>query len=205
MLIRTHCRSARQFATVSKTGILTGSFLALMLPGFLLGQDKGQPEIDQSCRRFIETSYAGFAARASLHGPVPALEWVLGYEPRIFNSDLFLQLREDSEAQKKAGGDIVGLDFDPFLACQDCDGPYKVEKTELRDCRCWAEVHSVDEKGESPAPRVIPELMLKDGKWVFVNFHYPNPERPEFENLLSLLKSLREYRARRAEMESKKR
>jgi hypothetical protein len=170
-----------------------------------MGQDKAQSDIDQSCRKFVETSYVGFVVRASLHSPVRALEWVLGYEPRIFTSGLFLELRQDSEAQRKVGGDIVGLDFDPFLACQDCPWRYVVEKTAIKDDRCWAEVHGIWEEKETAGPNVTAELQRKDGRWVFANFHYPNPERPEFENLLSLLKSLREYRARRACAESKKR
>jgi len=90
----------------------------------------------------------------------------------------------------------VGLDFDPILACQDCDIGSNVEKTTIKDGRCWAEVHGGRDKSGNSELRVIPELALKDGKWEFVNFHYPNPERPEFENLLSLLENLREFRAR---------
>ena len=97
----------------------------------------------------------------------------------------------------------MGLDFDPILACQDCDIGSNVEKTTIKDGRCWAEVHGGRDKSGNSELRVIPELALKDGKWEFVNFHYPNPERPEFENLLSLLESLREFRARRAGAESR--
>jgi len=186
----------------SKTTICGASLFLLVPSTLVFGQGKGQPGIDKSCGAFVERSYAGFGARASLHSPVPALERVLGYEPGIFSSDLFQQLQEDTQAQKKAGGVIVGLDFDPFLACQDCDGPYRVQKVELKEGRCFVQLHSVEDEGENPTPRVTPELALKDGKWVFANFHYPNPERAEFENLLSLLKSLREFRARRANAEA---
>jgi len=122
----------------------------------------------------------------------------------MFSSALSLQLKQDLEAQRKAGNSLVGLDFDPFLACQDCPGRYDVAKTTIKDAVCWADVLGIWDEKENAGPKVTAELKRKDDRWVFANFHYPNPERPEFENLLSLLKSLREFRARRADAESKK-
>lgn len=184
--------------TISKTKIYGGVFLCLILCSLLLGQDNEQRDMNKPCRKFVETFYLAHSPFPG--GQVPALESTLKDDRGVFSSDLFLQLSEDSEAQRKAGGDIVGLDFDPFLACQDCTLSYRVEKTTIRDGRCWAEVH----RGGDEKASVTPELVFRDGRWVFVNFHYPNPERPEFENLLSLLKSLREFRARRAGAENKK-
>jgi hypothetical protein len=37
----------------------------------------------------------------------------------VFSPQLALALKEDSAAQAKAEGEIVGLDFDPFLNSQD--------------------------------------------------------------------------------------
>jgi hypothetical protein len=67
-----------------------------------------------------------------------------------------------------------------------------VERTTIRDGRCWAEVHGVWESKESEAPDVTPELVRKDGRWLFVNFYFPSPTAPKGWNLLSVLKALRE-------------
>jgi hypothetical protein len=38
----------------------------------------------------------------------------------------------------------------------------------------------------------MPELALKDGQWVFVNFHYGKSDQSEDDNLISTLKRLRQ-------------
>lgn len=44
----------------------------------------------------------------------------------MFSPELFHALCEDSETSKKAKGEIVGLDFDPFLNSQDPHARYEV-------------------------------------------------------------------------------
>jgi hypothetical protein len=51
-------------------------------------------------------------------------------KPYLFSPDLVQQLREDSDAQEKAGSDLVSLDADAFLGA---DGSANV--TLLRESR----------------------------------------------------------------------
>jgi hypothetical protein len=122
----------------------------------------------------------------------------------VFARDLFLQLSEDSEAQSKAGRDVVGLDFDPFLDTQDRGERYVVENVTTKDRTCWADVYGVWNGEESKTPNVRPELVLKGGRWVFVNFFYPDPSKPKPWDLRSELKELRESREQHEATEGEK-
>jgi hypothetical protein len=102
----------------------------------------------------------------------------LKYRRYVFSRHLFLLLSEDSEAQRKAGKDIVGLDFDPFLDTQDPGERYVVRRITTKEDKCWADVHGVWSEEESATPSVTPELMLQNSRWVFVNFRYQDPSRP---------------------------
>ena len=56
--------------------------------------------------------------------------------------------------------------------------------------RYRVEVYSVSSGKKSPKPVVVPELTLKAGRWIFVNFHYGNSKDSGFENLVSLMKNV---------------
>jgi hypothetical protein len=142
----------------------------------------------------VTTFYAWYLGRALKGTERPA--WVLAfrYKGGEFSSDLVQQLREDLEAQRKAGSDLVSLDGDPFIGA---DGPaerYVVKRITKKDGRCWAEVHAVWNGEEDAAPDVTPELVIEKGRWLFVNFYFPAPSTPSSGNLLSMLKALRELR-----------
>ena len=192
--------------TISKANILSGSFFCLIIPSLLVGQERRQQSLDKSCREFVETFYAWYVAKALSHGPVPASDVTLKDKPYVFSSELFQQLSEDSDAQEKAPGDLVGLDFDPFLDTQ--EGPaerYVAERITRKGGRYWVEVHGVRDGKESGSPDVTPELILKDGRWIFVNFHYQDPSRPGWSwDLLRELKDLRRYREQSNGGKSKK-
>jgi len=101
-------------------------------------------------------------------------------------------LKEDSDAQKKAGSNLVSLDADPFLGA---DGPaerYIVERIRIKDGKWWAEVHGVWGGKERETPDVTAELVLKNGRWIFVNFYFPSPSDPKAWNLLGELEADRE-------------
>ena len=111
--------------------------------------------------------------------------------PDAFSSNLLLQLREESDVQKRAGSDLVGLDADPFFGADGHGEGFVVEKIKTRDDSCWAEIHIVWDGKEDATPGVTPELTLKEGRWRFVNFYFPSPSNPKALNLLSQLKALR--------------
>jgi hypothetical protein len=190
---------------MSKAKICTGSFLCLIIPSLLVGQERHQQDLDKSCREFVGTFYAWYLPKALRDNPERAWDLALKYKRYVFSSELYRQLSEDSEAQRKADGDLVGLDFDPFLRTQDPGGRYVVKRITIKDGRCWADVHAVRSGKESTTPSVTPELELKDDRWIFVNFHYQDPARPGWSwDLLRELNDLRRYREQGAAAKGKK-
>jgi hypothetical protein len=184
-----------------------GNFcLCVLLSSLAIGQQRSQQEVIKSCREFVETFYAWYVAKALSHGPVPASDLALKHRPYVFSSKLFQQLSEDSDAEKKAPGDLVGLDFDPFLATQDFPAErYVAERITMKDGRYWVEVHGVRNGKESELPDVTPELIVRNGRWIFVNFHYQDPSRPGWSwDLLRELKDLRRSREQGSGSKSKK-
>lgn len=97
-------------------------------------------------------------------------------------------LKEDSEAQAKAVGDIVGLDFDPFLYTQDPANRYALGKITTKGESCLVEVGRPQQRIEKPA--VTAELVYRHDQWVFTNFHYGKSAYSQDENLLAILKKL---------------
>ena len=103
-------------------------------------------------------------------------------------------LKADMAAQAKTPDDIVGIDFDPFLAAQDECWPYKTGKVTTVAGKTRVEVFGHCEKTHPESPDVIAELEQRDGKWVFVNFIYPgDPGQPDGD-LLKTLKDLQQER-----------
>src|ERR1700730_4417086 len=170
--------------TVSRTIPCWGLFLALAASSSIQAQVKPHGDNEESCRGFVLRFYDWYVPKVLKEGSVRALDLALKYKGDSFDFELSRQLKEDSQAQAKVTGEIVGIDFDPFLNSQDPDERYMVGKVTLKDGRYWVEVYAVRPGMKSEKPVVMPELARKDGGWLFVNFHYPNSDRPETENLL---------------------
>jgi hypothetical protein len=118
----------------------------------------------------------------------------LKYRSYLFSSDIVQQIREDTNAQVRAGSDLVSLDGDPFVGNDGFGERYNVERITIKDGVCWAEVHAVWNGKEDESPDVTAELVVKGGLWIFVNFYYPSSSSPNSLNLLGELKALREAR-----------
>lgn len=171
-------------------------FLFLALPFSAPGQE-GRAQIDsRSCRNFVENFYSWYAVNASKERSNRDGVVALKHRSKVFSPAIVRALREDNEAQDKAGSDLVSLDGDPFVGADGLGERYIVERVTVRDRRCRAEVHAVWDGQEDKAPDVTPELAIKNGKWLFVNFYFPSPSDPEGWNLLSALKALREGQRR---------
>jgi hypothetical protein len=177
-----------------KPKMCIGLFLCMTLCVPLLGLRRQNEETSKSCRDFVEGFYAWYLANALGPNQLPKSDLAWKSRPYLFSPDLVRQLREDFEAQEKAGSDLVSLDADPFVGG---DGPaerYIVKGITIKDGKCWAEVHGVREGKESEKPDVTPELVFPDGRWRFVNFFFPGPSAVKGWNLLGALKADREFR-----------
>jgi hypothetical protein len=179
----------RKSMTKFRRTICAGVFLFLALSWTVAGSP---PDLQKSCRDFVQGFYDWYVPKALKVNVRPA-NLVLKYKSSAFSPELVRALQEDSEAQAKSPHQLVGLDFDPFLNSQDPSQRYVVGNVTVKGDRYWVEVYSITLGKRSPKPDVVPELMLKDGQWIFMNFHYGKSERSADENLVSTLKALRRH------------
>ena len=158
----------------------------------LFAQEKSAADADLACRRFVQEFYDWYVPKAVArhHGPA----WVLALKEKktVFSPDLFRKLEEDSEAQAKAKGDLVGLDFDPFLNSQDPSEHFAVQSVTRKGDTYWVELRGIN-RGK-PQETVTPEVRLRDNGWEFVNIHYGKNEFSSDSNLLEILDKLRQDR-----------
>jgi hypothetical protein len=140
----------------------------------------------QSARKFVEEFYRWYVPKA----PKPnAVELALKDRGDAFSPELLGALREDSAAQAKATGEIVGIDFDPFLGGQDPRRHYEVGGVTQKGEGYWVEVYGMESGKRTAQPDMIAEVQRLNGHWVFVNFHFPDGG-----DLLKTLRILRQER-----------
>ena len=143
----------------------------LMICGPLHAQEKSPEEMQESCRSFVQTFDNWYLRNLESGGDYRK---ALRLKRNAFSPELH-RLLGQAEAHDKKTGEAL-LDFDHILGGQDWPKRIVVGKARIQGDRCW-----VDKA----------ELMFKDGRWIFVNFHYgQDPKYPMNENLLSVLKYL---------------
>jgi len=170
--------------------------LLLMAAGAFAQKASPKPVLtpEQSCRAYVQKFY-GWYVPAMLHSGNKVMSDVaLDRKDFAFSPELRKSLKEDLAASRKNKDEIVGLDFDPFLNTQDPEHRYVVGTVTVKDAHCSANVHGVVSGKKNEKSDVTPELELRDGRWTFINFHYGQTEKPEDENLLAVLKTLRDAR-----------
>ena len=165
---------------------LAFSLVALLLVPHLHAQTPSTTDLQKSCGSFVQSFYDWYAPRAFKDGPETAVR----HKSAVFAPDLLSALKRDFAAQQKSPGELVGLDFDPFLNSQDPDGRYQLGSVTVKDAACWADVYGVTSGNKRAKPDVVPELKFQNGQWVFVNFHYGKGRQGEDINLLGTLKQL---------------
>lgn len=148
-------------------------------------QQKPSATPEQSCRKYVQSFYDWYVPQ--IMKTENTYELVLrGKSPASFSPLLLRQLKED-EAAEANPGEIVGLDFDPFLNSQDPSETFKVTKAKVTADKCSVEVRGISSGVNNE--EVHPELLLVNGAWQFVNFRYE-----QNADLLSMLKSLKAER-----------
>jgi len=146
----------------------------------------GQAE-ERSVRRFVQGFYDWYVALKD--GRESPLEVAVKRRRSDFGPALWRALREDLAAQAKSPGEVVGLDWDPFLASQDPDPHYSVGAIKHKGGIYFVSVRGVA-AGKPPGETVvIPKVEKHQGSWKFTNFLYPKSD-----DLLDTLRLLRQDR-----------
>jgi hypothetical protein len=183
--------------TSCKTTVCCGLLFFLAVPGSLPAQVKSSRDI-RSCRAFVQEFYDWYMRlpenTMATNDQRPADEIALKQRKSIFSVELSRRLQEDYDAANKAPGELVGLDFDPFLNSQDPDQGYVVGGVRLQGGSYRADVYGLADGKKREKPAVVAELVFENGRWLFLNFHYPNCKDTKNCNLLSILKQLERQR-----------
>jgi hypothetical protein len=141
------------------------------------GQAQGRvTSTSTSVRTFVQVFYDWYARKAvtGVRNAESTWETALHEKASCFSPELRRQLRADSQAQAKVRGEVVGLDFDPFIDSQDPDRYYRVLNVVSKDKTYLVEVHRVVSGKVAQQRTVTAEVVGKKGKWYFVNFRYLN-------------------------------
>src|SRR5579864_8103992 len=115
----------------------------LAASSLLRAQGKNSDDI-RSCRAFVQEFYDWYLRQIEdemTNKDVSVVDLALTQRKSTFGAELLNRLRKDSEAQSKVPGEIVGLEFDPFLNSQDPDERYIVGNIRFQGKRYWAEVY----------------------------------------------------------------
>lgn len=159
------------------------------LPFSVQAQSGNKADASDSVKKFVQGFYDWYVPKVVSSNSGPAWNVAIKVKAGCFSPELEHKLREDSKAQAKDEGEIVGLDFDPFLNGQDTGRHYSVGKVVLKGGNYLAEVHRVVSGKPEEKLTVTAEVTGENGQWYFVNFLYPNGH-----NLLGVLKALKDDR-----------
>jgi ribosomal protein L21E len=153
--------------------LLFCSFL-LTLPFSVQAQSVNGGNASVSVKTFVQGFYDWYVPKALSSRSTSAWSTAVKEKASCFSPELGRKLREDSEAQAKDEGEIVGLDFDPFLNSQDPGKRYSVGKVVPNGDSYLVEVHHVVSGKPEEKLTATAEVTGKNGQWYFVNFIYPN-------------------------------
>lgn len=139
--------------------------------------------IDPSARAFVSQFYNWYVPQALQDRAEPTWHIALKKKDKEFAPPLARLLRADWAAQDKCE-DLVGLDFDPFLNSQDPAQHYEVGEITHEGRIYKVEIYSVQAGQRGSKPDVSASLERSDGRWMFINFCYPDGG-----DLVSILKA----------------
>jgi len=176
-----------------KNAAVTAFFVMVLVTGTTAQNAKSEKRLPRdtrtSCQAFVQGFYDWYVPLALQERAVRTWDFAVKRKPNVFSPQLRRAIKQDSDAQQKASkttGELVGLDFDPFLNSQDPSKRFAVESVTAKGTGCRVTVYGVSE-GERE--KVTPEVKLEHGHWQFINLQYEFDGHPD--DLLSILKLLR--------------
>jgi len=147
----------------------------------------------QTCHKFAQDFYNWYVPSQTKRGEAVTLKEIMTKKRDLFSGPLLEMLKEDNDAQSKAPGEIVGIDWNPFLNSQDPAEKYTVQNTDVLHDNCSAEIWSGRTiSTKKPKPDIVAKLKWIDDGWKFVNFYMPDDKYPT--DLISALEKLKKSR-----------
>lgn len=149
---------------------------------------------NNSCKKFVQSFYDWYVSKNQGNPNDDTMIAVFKNKKFAFSKELESKLKDDHNVAALFPGEIVGLDYDPFLNAQDVANKYTVGKVSNTGEKYRADVFSVFDGKKSSKPVVVPELVFRNGNWVFVNFIYPDASIKVNQDLISTLNQLKKDR-----------
>lgn len=174
-------------------GVCISTLLALLMPAFACSaqHEEGQEQV-RAVEVFVKEFYVSYRARveSQMASGTPAWALVANEPDSALTAALALALSADHEAALASPGEIVGLDFDPFLAAQDLCDAYRVGRVVAQTTGFRAEVYGDCGRNDGQVPDVVAEVVLVNGTYRIANVRYPTWDM----DLMTLLSGLQDGR-----------
>jgi hypothetical protein len=170
--------------------------VTIILLGFLLLSASAawaDPAGQKRASAFAQKFYDWYGPIALKTTKEPSSNLAIARRGALFDPPLLGALKADAEALRKSSGDIVGLDFDPFLYTQDIEDKYVVGAVTESAGLYRVDVYPVQKGKREKKPSVVAELKPVKDTFVFTNFLYGDEG-----DLLAVLKQLADDRAKPA-------
>ena len=164
--------------------------LVCVLP--LAGQGPTQQDV---VKKMAVDFYAWYVPMVHKNLKGPASDVAIQQKGALFSEKLIRALREDSEASKHSPGEIVGLDWDPFLDSQDPYDHYEIGAITNIGGIYQVKVFGLEGKKRESKPSVVARIGQENGKWVFLDFI--SPDGKGLLEALALLKKDRQVPPKR--------
>jgi hypothetical protein len=151
-------------------------------------QEKAVTATAESCLAFAQEFYSWYVPKAQATNDSLAL--AMKQRHSSFSAQLLKGVEAvDADAERH---NDAGLDFDWILNSQDPGDPgdpgYILRDSKVNGTVCLLDAYRQVRAGK-PEKAVIPELKFERGRWLFINFHYPDSPYAQNENLMSLVKA----------------
>ena len=185
---------ARRFTMSIGLSLLCITASVAQAAGPAASQAKTQPEAvsSQSVHDFVQGFYDWYVQLNQKSSDGSQMDTALKNKHWPMSQAIVTALDADTAAQAKSPDDIVGIDFDPFLAAQDTCFPYKAGKVTKTGSRYQVEVFDSNCSDPHPEqPTVIAVVEERKGTLTFMNFVYPGDTGTD---LLSELQALKKER-----------
>lgn len=147
--------------------------------------------------QFVQSFYDWYVVKTKQGADVRGMETALKQKKQLFDTSLYKALSDDEAASAKSPGEIVGLDFDPFVSSNGSVADKYVARLAAKKGSLFrVPVFEITNGKISAKPVLEAEVTPKNGGYVFSNFHYRQTDIPENNDLVKVLGALRKSRAK---------
>jgi len=137
---------------------------------FVFGASSLTLKAEDSPRKFVQDFYDWYVPLTAHTHNAAASDVAIKKKSTIFSAELLKALKADTLAQSKSPGELVGLDWDPFLNSQSQVDRCVIGNISSKNGTYRVDVYDILDGKKEKKPSIIPELKQENGHWIFVNF-----------------------------------